>query len=261
MYIKLIIYPLVLDSWDWNLNLIQVEQEKPSRIQIMLSPQSQVGLEPVLEGLQGLWLPMGLSKYKGLRSCISTLWSSTSALIPRTAGPQAGGHKAPWGFLPAPPPTAPCRALRETQKGLSLPCHTAWDYRKPQKHHWNLVTRHKQKGLIKRTRSVKSILQPQFILVLFSDLRSPAQVSKHFRRKCIFGIMSPHQLGNCERLCEWPQHWHTGIPGIRKYNLCHQKHEHQEGCEKRVYNYKEKKDTQRKQLFLSPHLYLKFVSY
>lgn len=61
--------------------------------------------------------------------------------------------------------------------------------------------------------------------------------------------MSSHQLQYCERLCEWPQHWHTGVLGIRKYNLCHQKCE-QEGCEKWAYNYKEKKRYLMKALFL-----------
>lgn len=80
MQVKWIIYPLVLVRWNWNLNFIQVQQEKPSRIQIMLSPSPKWDWEPVLEGLQGLWLSMWPCKYKGLRSCISTLWSSSRPL-------------------------------------------------------------------------------------------------------------------------------------------------------------------------------------
>lgn len=66
MQIKLIIYPLVLDSWDWNLNFIQVQQQKSSRIQIMLSPQSRVGLEPVLKACRGSDIARDQASTRGL---------------------------------------------------------------------------------------------------------------------------------------------------------------------------------------------------
>lgn len=64
----------------------------------------------------------------------------------------------------APQPIVSWGALRDMhRRGLSPPhasslC-TALDYTKAQKLPWNLVTRHKQKSLIKITMSVKSLLQ------------------------------------------------------------------------------------------------------
>lgn len=122
-------------------------------------PSPKWDWEPVLEGLQGLWLPMGPSKYKGLRSCISILWSSI--ISPHPFHCRATGKRLKGSLRTSACTTIHC-SLQGSQ-GHTEETFPSMSYclglQKATEHHWNLGTRHKQKGLIKITRSVESILQ------------------------------------------------------------------------------------------------------